>query len=132
VAGGGWWCERSGWWLKRKVLVGDLIFGFLYLVAELFGYVAIDKAISRIPSFAIDKAINDLENVHGYIRRIDMSSNFKILHSEKSGYLSWQPIFDLQSQSIKKSVVRHLPESRARMLLKVKNKNLYQQEFGKS
>ena len=111
--------------------MGDLIFNLLYVLAELFGAVVMDKAVSHIRLPVIDEAIRDLESTHGKIRKIEMSSNFKILHSEKPGYLSWQPMFDVQSQSIKKSVVRHLSESRVRMLLKVKNKNLYQQEFGK-
>jgi hypothetical protein len=112
--------------------VGDVIFGLLYLMAELLGAAVAGNTPTRIPAFALNKAIQDLENIHGAIRRIEMSSNFKILHSEKSGYLSWQPTFDSQSQSFQKSIIRPLSESRARMLLKVKNKQLYNQEFNKA
>jgi hypothetical protein len=111
--------------------VGDLFIFAFQMLGEILVHGYFHSSITKIPPVAMNAAIQDLEKSHGRIRQLEMTSSFKLLHSEKSGYLSWQPMFDFQSQSIKKSIVRHLPESRARMLLKVKNKNLYQQEFGK-
>jgi hypothetical protein len=128
VASRRWWRQRGG----GGIGVGDLILFLFQLVGELLVHGAVRSSVTTIPPDVMYLAIKDLEKSHGAIRQLEMSTSLKLLHSEKSGYLSWQPIFDSQSRSIKKSVVRHLPESRARMLLKIKNKHIYQNEFSKT
>jgi hypothetical protein len=109
----------------------EILSGLAQLIVYVLGELLIWKVASPIPASHYDQAISKLEQTYGPIRRVEMASDFKILHTEKHGYLSWQPTFEnLDTQKLKKSIIRPLTISRTKMLLKVKNIHLYKLEFG--
>jgi hypothetical protein len=113
----------------------EVLLALAWFVIEFFGSISMhqkEKKHAAAMKVQADKAWRDLGLKYGVFRLIDVSSSSQLIHSNQLGYAFWRMSWQLGvDQTITgKSILNPVSVARAKMILKIRNKQKYKEEFG--